>query len=64
MIESNPRKTARSVIPDDPEASVYRLIIVAAKRARHLQNGSRGLLPGISWRPWKKCGEVWSPTMI
>ena len=29
------------MIPDDPEASVYRFIIVAAKRARQLQGGAR-----------------------
>jgi DNA-directed RNA polymerase subunit omega len=28
-------------IPDDPEQSVYRFIIVAAKRARQLQSGAR-----------------------
>lgn len=28
-------------IPDDPEGSIYRFIIVAAKRARQLQSGNR-----------------------
>ncbi len=28
-------------IPDDPEQSIYRFIIVAAKRARQLQSGAR-----------------------
>jgi len=28
-------------IPEDPEQSVYRFIIVAAKRARQLQSGAR-----------------------
>jgi DNA-directed RNA polymerase subunit omega len=51
MAESNLRQTAKSVIPDDPEASIYRFIIVAAKRARQLQNGARSLLPGTSKRP-------------
>jgi len=41
MPETNMRHTAQSVIPDDPEASAYRFIIVAAKRARQLQNGAR-----------------------
>jgi len=44
MAESNLRQTAQSVIPDDPEASAYRFIIVAAKRARQLQNGARSML--------------------
>ena len=39
MSETNLRPNAQSVIPDDPEASAYRFIIVAAKRARQLQNG-------------------------
>ncbi len=32
-------------IPDDPEQSVYRFIIVAAKRARQLQSGARPKVP-------------------
>lgn len=51
MAESNLRQTAQSVIPDDPEASAYRFIIVAAKRARQLQNGARSLLPTASKKP-------------
>jgi DNA-directed RNA polymerase subunit omega len=39
------------VIPDDPEQSVYRFIIVAAKRARQLQSGQRPLLPGATKKP-------------
>lgn len=46
----NPRN-AISVIPDDPEASTYRFIIVAAKRARQLQNGARSFLPSTSKKP-------------
>ena len=41
-------KQSRSVffaIPDDPELSTYRWIIVAAKRARQLQGGARPFLP-------------------
>ena len=45
MAEPNVKQTAQSVIPDDPEASAYRFIIVAAKRARQLQNGARSFLP-------------------
>lgn len=41
----NIKQTAQSVIPDDPEASAYRFIIVAAKRARQLQAGARSMLP-------------------
>ena len=38
-------------IPDDPETSTYRFIIVAAKRARQLQGGSRSFLPTTSRKP-------------
>ena len=47
----NVRQSAQSVIPDDPEASAYRFIIVAAKRARQLQNGARSFLPTTSKKP-------------
>jgi len=39
------------VIPDDPESSTYRFIIVAAKRARQLQSGARSFLPSTSKKP-------------
>ena len=45
------RNNANSAIPDDPEASTYRFIIVAAKRARQLQNGARSVLPTTSKKP-------------
>jgi DNA-directed RNA polymerase subunit omega len=51
MSEPNFRNTAASIIPDDPEASAYRFIIVAAKRARQLQNGARSFLPTTSTKP-------------
>ena len=51
MADPNFRQTAQSVIPDDPEASAYRFIIVAAKRARQLQNGARSYLPTTSKKP-------------
>lgn len=38
-------------IPDDPEFSTYRFIIVAAKRARQLQAGARSFLPTTSKKP-------------
>ncbi len=38
-------------IPDDPELSTYRYIIVAAKRARQLQGGARSFLPTTSKKP-------------
>jgi len=38
-------------IPDDPEQSTYRFIIVAAKRARQLQGGARPFLPTASKKP-------------
>jgi len=47
----NFRNTAASIIPDDPEASAYRFIIVAAKRARQLQGGARSFLPSTSKKP-------------
>jgi DNA-directed RNA polymerase subunit K/omega len=46
-MSEKPRNNAHCVIPDDPEQSVNRFIIVAAKRARQLQNGAR------------RSGEVW-----
>ena len=51
MADTNVKQTAQSVIPDDPEASAYRFIIVAAKRARQLQGGSRSYLPSTSKKP-------------
>ena len=51
MAETNLKQIAQSVIPDDPEASAYRFIIVAAKRARQLQNGARSFLPTTSKKP-------------
>jgi len=51
MPDTNLKQTAQSVIPDDPEASAYRFIIVAAKRARQLQNGARSVLPTTSRKP-------------
>ena len=47
-------RTTRSpvfAIPDDPELSAYRFIIVAAKRARQLQSGARSFLPSTSKKP-------------
>lgn len=40
--------TPQHAIPDDPEASTYRYIIVSAKRARQLQSGARSFLPNTS----------------
>ncbi len=48
MIE---KRNANFAIPDDPESSTYRFIIVAAKRARQLQNGARSFLPTTSKKP-------------
>jgi DNA-directed RNA polymerase subunit omega len=44
-------KNTRYAIPDDPEQSTYRFIIVAAKRARQLQSGARPFLPTTSKKP-------------
>jgi DNA-directed RNA polymerase subunit omega len=45
------RVNAAYSIPDDPDASTYRYIIVAAKRARQLQSGARSFLPTTSKKP-------------
>src|ERR1700730_17127590 len=45
------RNNAMYAIPDDTEQSTYRFIIVAAKRARQLQNGARPFLPTTSKKP-------------
>ena len=44
-------RQAINIIPDDRETSTYRFIIVAAKRARQLQNGARSFLPSTSKKP-------------
>ncbi len=45
------RSHSANTIPDDAESSCYRFIIVAAKRARQLQNGARSFLPTTSKKP-------------
>lgn len=45
------RLNAIHSIPDDPEVSTYRFIIVAAKRARQLQGGQRSVLPATNKKP-------------
>jgi len=49
MAEQN--KNTMYCIPDDTDASTYRFIIVAAKRARQLQNGQRSVLPTTNKKP-------------
>lgn len=44
-------KNAQYCIPDDADGSTYRFIIVAAKRARQLQNGQRSVLPAANKKP-------------
>jgi DNA-directed RNA polymerase subunit omega len=51
MPEKTPRNNAHCTIPDDPEQSTYRFIIVSAKRARQLQGGARPALPTSSKKP-------------
>ncbi len=46
-----PTKTPINAIPDDPDLSAYRYIIVSAKRARQLQDGARPFLPSTSRKP-------------
>jgi DNA-directed RNA polymerase omega subunit len=48
---SDRRNNAHCTIPDDPEQSTYRFIIVAAKRARQLQGGARPFL-ATSSKKW------------
>ncbi len=51
MSDKVPRNNAHCTIPDDPELSTYRFIIVSAKRARQLQSGARPVLPTSSKKP-------------
>ena len=51
MADKAPRNNAHCTIPDDPDQSTYRFIIVAAKRARQLQGGARPVLPTSSKKP-------------
>ena len=52
MAENKPPcNNAHCTLPDDPEQSTYRFIIVAAKRARQLQNGARPFLATTSKKP-------------
>jgi DNA-directed RNA polymerase subunit omega len=51
MSDNSQRNNIIASIPDDPEQSTYRFIIVAAKRARQLQAGSRPFLPTTSRKP-------------
>jgi DNA-directed RNA polymerase subunit omega len=48
MTDAPPRNNSHCSIPDDPDQSTYRFIIVAAKRARQLQGGQRSVLPSSS----------------
>ncbi len=50
-MSDRPRSNVMHAIPDDPDASTYRFIIVAAKRARQLQNGQRSVLPATNKKP-------------
>ncbi|WP_051670591.1 DNA-directed RNA polymerase subunit omega [Bryobacter aggregatus] len=47
-VKMAPRINPNFIIPDDPDSSTYRFIIVAAKRARQLQGGQRSFLPTMS----------------
>lgn len=51
MSDTPVRNNAHCTIPDDPDQSTYRFIIVAAKRARQLQGGHRPVLPTSSRKP-------------
>jgi DNA-directed RNA polymerase subunit omega len=51
MADTPVRNNLHCSIPDDPDQSTYRFIIVAAKRARQLQSGHRPVLPTSSKKP-------------
>ena len=51
MADTHPKNNTHCTIPDDPEQSTYRFIIVSAKRARQLQGGARPVLPTSSKKP-------------
>ncbi len=57
MTEIQPRNNITAAIPDDPDQSTYRFIIVAAKRARQLQGGARPFLPTTSKKPTVTAAE-------
>ncbi len=63
MADKAPRNNAHCTIPDDPDQSTYRFIIVAAKRARQLQGGARPCCPPRRRNPpsfpWKKSAAAW-----
>jgi DNA-directed RNA polymerase subunit omega len=44
-------RTPIYAVPDDPDQSTYRFIIIAAKRARQLQSGARSFLPSTVKKP-------------
>ena len=51
MSDNAPRNNVYCTLPDDPEQSTYRFIVIAAKRARQLQGGARPVLPTSSKKP-------------
>ncbi len=51
MADASTPRNVVAAIPDDPDQSTYRFIIVAAKRARQLQGGARPFLPTASKKP-------------
>ena len=57
MSDTAQRNNSPHTIPDDPEQSTYRWIIVAAKRARQLQGGARPFLPTTSKKATVIAGE-------
>lgn len=50
-MSTRPRTNVMYSIPEDADGSTYRFIIVAAKRARQLQNGQRSVLPAANKKP-------------
>jgi DNA-directed RNA polymerase subunit omega len=51
QMSERPKSNSMYSIPDDPDGSTYRFIVVAAKRARQLQSGQRSMLPATNKKP-------------
>jgi len=59
MADKAPRNNVHCTIPDDPEQSTYRFIIVAAKRAGSYRRAPARCCPrrprSPPSSPWKRC---------
>jgi DNA-directed RNA polymerase subunit K/omega len=50
-MSAHPVDVGQFSLPDDPERSRFRFCIVAANRARQIQNGARPMIPTGSKKP-------------